>query len=46
MGCHAVESLAKVRVLMVATRLMESRIEAASVAKKVNYLRRLKALSS
>jgi hypothetical protein len=42
---RAVESLAKVRALTAATRLMESRTEAASAAKRVNNLRTLKALS-
>lgn len=42
---RAVESLAKVRALTAAARLMESRTEAASAAKRVNNLRTLKALS-
>jgi len=43
---RAVESLAKVRALTAATRLMESRTEAASAAKRVNNMRTLKALTS
>jgi hypothetical protein len=43
---RAVESLAKVRARTAATRLMESCMEAASAAKRVNNLRALKALSS
>ena len=42
---RAVETLAKVRALT-AARLMESRTEAASAAKRVNNLRTMKALSS
>ncbi len=43
---RALESLAKVRVLTAATRLIESRTEAASAAKRVNTLRTLKALTA
>ena len=43
---RAVESLAKVRALTAATRLMESRAEAASAAKRVNNLRTMKALAT
>jgi hypothetical protein len=43
---RAVETLAKVRALTAATRLMESRTEAASTAKRVNNVRTLKALTS
>ncbi len=43
---RAVESLAKVRALTAATRLMESRTEAASAAKRVNNLRTLKVLTA
>jgi len=43
---RAVETLAKVRTLTAATRLMESRTEAASAAKRVNNMRTLKALTA
>jgi hypothetical protein len=43
---RAVESLAKVRTLTAATRLIESRTEAASAAKRVNNLRTLKSLTA
>ncbi len=43
---RALESLAKVRALTAATRLMESRTEAASAARRVNSLRTLKALTA
>ncbi len=43
---RALESLAKVRALTAATRLMESRTEAASAARRVNNLRTLKALTA
>jgi hypothetical protein len=43
---RALESLAKVRTLTAATRLIESRTEAASAAKSVNSLRLMKALSA
>jgi len=41
---RALESLAKVRALTAATRLIESRTEAANMAKRVNNGRTLKAL--
>jgi len=43
---RAVETLSKVRALTAATRLMESRTEAASAAKRVNNMRTLKALTA
>lgn len=43
---RAVETLAKVRTLTAATRLIESRIEAASAAKRVNNVRTLNALTA
>jgi hypothetical protein len=43
---RAVESLAKVRTLTAATRLIESRTDAARAAKSVNNLRTLKALTT
>jgi hypothetical protein len=43
---RALEALAKVRALTAATRLMESRTEAARAAKTVNSLRTLKALTA
>ncbi len=43
---RAVETLAKVQALTAATRLMESRTEAASAAKRVNNVRTLKALTA
>ncbi len=43
---RAVETLMKVRMLTAATRLIESRTEAASAAKRVNNLRTLKALTA
>jgi hypothetical protein len=43
---RAVESLAKVRTLSAAARLIESRREAARAAKTVNNVRTLKALSA
>jgi hypothetical protein len=43
---RALESLAKVRALTAATRLMESRTEAARAAKTVNSLRTFKALTA
>jgi hypothetical protein len=43
---RAVETLTKVRALTAATRLIESRTEAASAAKRVNNLRTMKALAT
>jgi hypothetical protein len=43
---RAVESLAKVRALTAATRLIESRTEAASAAKRVNNVRTVNALTA
>ncbi len=43
---RALESLAKVRMLTAATRLIESRTEAANAAKRVNNLRTLNALTA
>lgn len=43
---RALESLAKVRTLSAATRLIESRTEAASAAKMVNNLRAMKSLTA
>ncbi len=43
---RAVETLMKVRMLTAATRLIESRTEAASAARRVNNLRTLKALTA
>lgn len=42
---RAVETLAKVRMLTAATRLIESRTEAASAAKRVNNVRLLNAMT-
>jgi len=43
---RTLESLAKVRTLTAATRLIEARTEAAGAAKRVNNLRTLKALTA